>query len=83
MPRRRTDYFFRVFGIFLIIVGIMSYMYPEVTYKRKEPARMLEAERVSEVTVDVPWFVSLGSVAAGLMLVYKSLKIKKRGGQSR
>lgn len=83
MPRRRNDYFFRVFGIFLIIAGIMSYLYPEVSYKRKEPARPLEPGRVSEVTVEVPWFVSVGSVAAGFILIYKSLKITKRGGSSR
>jgi len=83
VPRRRSDYFFRVFGIFLIIAGVMSYIYPEVTYKLKEPARLLEPERVSEVTVEVPWFVSVGSVAAGFILIYKSLKITSRGGHSR
>ncbi len=83
MPRRRADYFSRVFGIFLIFVGIVSYIYPEVTYKRKEPTRLLEAARVSEVTVEVPEFVSIGSIVIGFWLAYKSLKIKKRGGQSR
>ncbi len=80
MPRRRTDHFFMVFGIFLVFAGIISYIYPEVTYKRREPARLLEPEHTSEVTVEVPRFVSAGSVVIGGVLIYKSLKIKKRGG---
>ncbi len=78
--RRRTDNIWLFFGIFLMLVGILTYLYPEVTYSSKKASGFIDTKRFTEKTIEIPVFVSIGSAALGAYLIFNGLRINKRGG---
>lgn len=76
MARRQKDYICLIFGIVLIIVGVIGLVYPEITFKRTRTIKLgpVSVEEPHKQVFNISPYVSLGIIAGGVVLIYISMK---------
>ena len=76
MARRQKDYICLIFGILLIIVGVIGLVYPEITFKRTRTIKLgpVSVEEPHKQVFNISSYVSLGIIAGGVVLIYISMK---------
>lgn len=81
MVRRHGDYVCMVFGILLMVFGTFTYLFPEIIYtsSKELPSGIGKKGSVEENVILIPRVVSIGLAVTGVLLLYTSLKIRKRG----
>jgi len=76
MARRQKDYICLIFGILLIIIGVIGLVYPEITFKRTRTIKLgpVSVEEPHKQVFNISPYVSLGIIAGGVVLIYISMK---------
>ena len=76
MARRQKDYICLIFGILLIVVGVIGLVYPEITFKRTRTIKLgpVSVEEPHKQVFNISPYVSLGIIAGGVVLIYISMK---------
>ena len=76
MARRQKDYICLIFGIVLIIVGVIGLVYPEITFKRTRTIKLgpVSVEEPHKQVFNISPYVSFGIIAGGVVLIYISMK---------
>ena len=76
MARRQKDYICLIFGILLIIIGVIGLVYPEITFKRTRTIKLgpVSVEEPHKQVFNISPYVSLGIIAGGVALIYISMK---------
>lgn len=76
MARRQKDYICLIFGILLIIIGVIGLVYPEITFKRTRTIKIgpVSIEEPHKQVFNISPYVSLGIIAGGVVLIYISMK---------
>ena len=76
MARRQKDYICFIFGIILIIVGVIGLVYPEITLKRTKTVKLgpVSVEEPRKHVLTISPFVGLGIITGGVVLIYIGIK---------
>ena len=76
MARRQRDYICFIFGIILIIVGVIGLVYPEITLKRTKTVKLgpVTVEEPKKQIFNISPYVAGGIIAGGVVLIYLGIK---------
>ncbi|MDP2682547.1 MAG: DUF3185 domain-containing protein [Deltaproteobacteria bacterium] len=76
MARRQKDYICFIFGIILIIVGVIGLVYPEITLKRTKTVKLgpVTVEEPKKQIFHISPYVAGGMIAGGVILIYIGTK---------
>lgn len=76
MARRQKDYICLIFGVILIMVGVIGLIYPEVTFKRAKTIKLgpVSVEEPQRQILNISPYVVIGLIGSGIVLIYISLK---------
>ncbi len=83
MFRRGGDHLRFFAGIVIALIGIFTFIYPEISYKRAKTSDWAPSTRpVYEIKVIyVPEAASAALTVLGVIMLYSVLKSKKRGAK--
>lgn len=76
MFRRGWDRTCVIAGAVLLLTGVFTYILPEISYKSRA-GDLPQAYTIKKIII--PSGVSAALIIAGSVLIYRSLKIRKRG----
>lgn len=76
MFRRGWDQTCVIAGAVMLLIGTFTYIFPEVSYKSRADD-LPQAYTIKKIII--PGGVSASLIIAGSVLIYRSLKIRKRG----
>jgi len=83
--RRSADYLYMVAGGVVLVLGVISLFFPEVTYHtaKKAPGLPGIAPGEEHRSISVPALYAIGFVALGLLCLYKTYMISRRSKRRR
>jgi len=81
--RRGGDHLRFFAGIVIVLIGIITYIYPEISYKRAMTSDWIPSTRPTyEIkTIYVPKTASAALTILGALMLFNVLKFKKRGAK--
>jgi len=76
MARRQKEYICFIFGIILVVVGVIGLVYPEITLKRTKTIKLgpVSVEEPHKQVINISPFVGLGIITGGVLLIYIGMK---------
>ena len=76
MAHRQKDYICFIFGVILIIIGVVALIYPEITFKRTKTIKLgpVSVEEPHKQVLNVSPLIGLGIITGGVVLIYIVMK---------
>ncbi|MBI5047491.1 MAG: DUF3185 domain-containing protein [Deltaproteobacteria bacterium] len=76
MVRRQKDYICLIFGVILIIVGVIALIYPEITFKRTKTIKLgpVSVEEPQKKIFNISPYIAVGLIGGGVVLIYIGMK---------
>lgn len=83
MFRRSGDHLRFFAGVVIVLIGIITFIYPEISYKSAKTSDWIPSTRPTyEIkTIHVPEAASAALTLLGALMLYSVLKTKKRGAK--
>ncbi len=76
MARRQKDYICFIFGMLLILTGVVGLIYPEITFKRTKTIKLgpVSVEEPHKQVLNISPYAAGGIIAGGVVLLFIGLK---------
>lgn len=76
MALRQKNFISFIFGMLLIIAGVVGFIYPEITFTRTKTIKLgpVSVEEPHKQVLNIPPYVAGGLIAGGAILLYIGVK---------